>query len=333
MSRWLHNPTDNRLRAGWRILLFLILLAGLSIVGQTAVKAALGGIPKDPFLRTATAIGLAAVAATIAVPLARGLLDRRSFRSLGLVADRRAARDLAFGFVLSGAMAGVVFIVMWAAGWIEVHGVEWGAAVDATADPESWTFLPYFGLKALIALLLLDAVVGWWEELVFRGYLLQNMMEGIGLGWAVAVSCVLYGAVHAANPNAGVLSTSIIVLFGWLRIYGYLATGMLWLSIGMHVGWNFFQGAIFGYSASGHDVPGLIVHSPTGPDWLSGGSFGPEASVLTVPCVLLALVAMRAWARRTRPAGPAFVPAASVATTRPTSSPPSVDRRPTNGNT
>jgi hypothetical protein len=66
----------------------------------------------------------------------------------------------------------------------------------------------------------------------------------------------------------------------------------------MHVGWNFFQGPIFGYAASGHDTPVLVAQAPSGPAWLSGGAFGPEGSVLTIPVVAAALLAMRWWAGR-----------------------------------
>jgi len=146
--------------------------------------------------------------------------------------------------------------------------------------------------------LLVMALVGFWEELVFRGYILQNMAEGVGMTTAIVVSCLLYGLVHSANPNATLLSTGIIVLFGYLRIYGYLGTGQLWLSIGMHAGWNFFQATVFGFAASGHsEAHTLLTHEPLAADWLSGGHFGPEASVLTIPVVLLALLAMRLWSR------------------------------------
>jgi len=98
------------------------------------------------------------------------------------------------------------------------------------------------------------------------------------------------------NPNAGLLSTAIIVVFGYLRIYGYLSTGQRWLSIGMHTGWNFFQATVFGYAASGHaEEQTLFTHDTLAANWLSGGNFGPEASVLTIPVVLGALLAMRAW--------------------------------------
>ena len=155
------------------------------------------------------------------------------------------------------------------------------------------------GVSAFLLLLLPNILIGWWEEIVFRGYLLQNMAEGMGLRTAVLLSCILYGLVHAANPNAGLLSTSIIVLFGFLRIYGYLATKQLWLSIGMHVGWNFFQGPVFGYAASGQNSSlTLFQHTEIGPAWLTGGAFGPEASLITIPVLALALGAMWAWSQR-----------------------------------
>ena len=159
---------------------------------------------------------------------------------------------------------------------------------------------PTNALLMLVFPLMLTILIGYWEELVFRGYLLQNMAEGLGMIAAIVVSCLLYGLVHAANPNAGLLSSLIIVLFGFLRIYGYLATGLLWLSIGMHIGWNFFQGPVFGFAASGHlEEQTVIRHDLAGADWLSGGDFGPEASLVTVPVILLALGAMRLWSRHT----------------------------------
>lgn len=140
-------------------------------------------------------------------------------------------------------------------------------------------------------------LVAFWEELVFRGYLFQNMIDGMGKFWAIVASCLIYGVVHYTNPNAGILSSIIIVLFGYLRLFGYLETSQLWLAMGMHAAWNFFQGPVFGYAASGFETRTLLLHEPVGPDWLTGGAFGPEGSVVTIPIVLAALVAMRWWAR------------------------------------
>lgn len=281
-TRWLRNPQDGRLRAGWRILIFILLLVSINAALSIGLRAVLGGLPRTSPL----VLAIIAFSATLATWLSRRFVDRKDFVSLGLTSLRIAWQDLAFGFVLSGVMAATVFVAMFALGYI--------GNIEITASGGA-------ALAMLAAPLFLTVLIGFWEELVFRGYLLQNLAEGLGMNAAVVVSCLLYGAVHAANPNAGVLSTLIIVLFGYLRIYGYLASGLLWLSMGMHIGWNFFQASVFGYAASGHvEDNTLFRHEPTAPDWLSGGSFGPEASVLTIPVVLVALLAMRAWVGRRR---------------------------------
>lgn len=226
-------------------------------------------------------IVIIATSATLAVYIARRWIDRKSLSSLGLQTGVRGAADVVFGFLLSGIMAGTVFGAMLALGIIE------NVQVAAMSGPLA---------GVLAGSLLIMALVGFWEELVFRGYILQNMAEGMGMKTAIIACCVLYGLAHSANPNASLLSTAIIMLFGYLRIYGYLSTGQLWLSIGMHTGWNFFQASVFGFAASGHaEDRTLLTHDSLSADWLSGGDFGPEASVLIIPVVLLALVVMRLW--------------------------------------
>lgn len=280
IRNWFLNAADRRLRAGWRILLFLVLLMALAAGGQLAVRAMLGGLPRTSTL----VLVIIASAATIAVLIARRFLDHKSFVSFGLGRASTAWKDVLFGFALSGAMAGVVLWLMAESGVVNNVELRW-AGLSTVA--------------LLLSMLLPNMLIGYWEELVFRGYLLQNMSEGLGLKVAVVLSCLLYGLVHAANPNATALSSLIIVLFGFLRIYGYLATGMLWLSIGMHTGWNYFQSTVFGFAASGHaEKETVFTHDANAADWLSGGDFGPEGSVLIVPILLLALLAMRAWARR-----------------------------------
>lgn len=301
MKKYFINAGDGRFRAGWRILVFMVTFMALSLLGQTVLKAMFGGIPKTTtFLRNSIVIVIAAIAASAAVPLARRFLDKKPFVSLGLQFNSQSFKHFFFGFLLSGLMAASIFFIMKTSGLIEVTDINWGGRASEDSQLGSFaSYLAIVSLGSLTLLFLLDVIVGWWEELVFRGYLLQNMMEGMGLKIAVGVSCIIYGLVHAANPNAGLLSTSIIVLFGFLRIYGYLSTKQLWLSMGMHIGWNFFQGPIFGYAASGHETANLIMQTPNGPDWLSGGAFGPEGSIIVIPIIGLALLVMRWWAKRT----------------------------------
>ena len=276
---WFRSTEDGRLKAGWRIAAFLGIFYAIALPLLFGLRALLG-FSKSSFI----IIVIIAAAATPAVYIARRWIDKKNFVSLGLSWSKRGAADLLFGFLLSGLMAGTVFGAMVLLGYIgnvEVSASGW-SIVSILAGP-----------------LVITALIGFWEELVFRGYILQNMIEGMGMKAAIIVSCLLYGLVHSMNPNAGLLSTAIIVVFGYLRIYGYLSTGQLWLSIGMHTGWNFFQATVFGYAASGHaKEKTLVTHDMLAADWLSGGDFGPEGSVLTIPVVLGALLVMRAWSAR-----------------------------------
>lgn len=300
MKKYFININEKRLRTGWRIVIFFIIFMGISILGQTIFKAAYGGIPKtSEFLRNSIIIVIAAMAASIAVPLTRKFIDKKTFISLGYRINGQAVKDLLFGFLLSGFMAACVFLIMQATGLIEVTGNNWQQIKENEFPLGSFArYLATISFASLAFYLVIDIIVGWWEELVFRGYLLQNMIEGMGLKISILVSCLIYGIIHSVNPNAGLLSTLIIILFGYLRIYGYLSTGQLWLSIGMHTGWNYFQGPIFGYAASGHKAPGLIEQIAKGPDWLSGGEFGPEGSVLIIPIIGLAIFIMRWWGNK-----------------------------------
>ena len=278
MKNWFWNSAEERLRAGWRIAIFLVLFVAFAIGGQVLLRTLLGGLPKgSPMIFV-----ILAVSATGATLICRRFMDRASFVSLGLTWGRTAARDVAAGFVLSGMMAGMFVAIALALGLISEFRLNSIAAGVAG--------------QAFLVALCTTILVGYWEELVMRGYLLQNMAAGLGLRLAIVFSCLLYGLLHMANPNAGLLSSAIIVLFGYLRIYGYLSTGLLWLSIGMHTGWNFFQGFFFGFAASGHrEQETLFLHNTSGPDWLTGGNFGPEASVLVIPVLILSLLAMYRW--------------------------------------
>ncbi|MGD9486429.1 MAG: lysostaphin resistance A-like protein [Calditrichaceae bacterium] len=300
MKKYFYNSDEGRLRAGWRILIFIMMFWLFSAM-ILAIKPLLGEISKKEFLENYSIVILSilAIGASIAVPLARRLLDKRSFVSLGLKIDKSATQDIVFGFFLSGLMAGLVFSLMIILGLIEYNGIKVGNSHELN-DQSSYfvRFMSVISIGSLSILLLETILVGYWEELVFRGYLFQNMIAGMGMKLAIAISCLIYGLIHSTNPNAGLLSSSIIVLFGLLRIYGYLATKMLWLSIGMHIGWNFFQGPIFGYAASGHKKATLIDQTATSPDWLSGGAFGPEGSVIVIPIIILALLIIRWWSRR-----------------------------------
>lgn len=288
------NPEDGRLRAGWRILAFAGGLIALNAVMFISVRAILGGLPRQsmlPFL-------IFGFVATVSVFAARRFLDRRSFESLGLRCDRYAILDL-LGGVLNSAlvMATMFFILLWA-GLIEFQGFTWW-----TDDPAGVATLSAAALPAILAVLLELAIVAWWEELVFRGYLFQNTVSGLGLRGSIVLLSLVFGLLHGMNPNATLLSTVLIAVTTPQLIYAYLKTGQLWLPMGIHWGWNFFQASVFGFAASGQTSPTMIAQSPIGPEWLSGGAFGAEGSILIFPVTLLSMVGIHYWVRATRDSG------------------------------
>ena len=149
-------------------------------------------------------------------------------------------------------------------------------------------------------------IVAWWEELVWRGVILQYLIKGVGLIWAVVISSALFGLIHAGNPDATVLSTLLIALITPQLIYAYLKTGQLWLPIGLHLGWNFFQASVFGFASSGNVSPSLIMQKPLAADWLSGGSFGAEGSIIMIPFTIASFFLIHWWVGQTRAPGQGF---------------------------
>ena len=121
------------------------------------------------------------------------------------------------------------------------------------------------------------------EELIIRGVILRLLWRSFGPTIAFAVSAVLFGAGHLPNPESSFFAAFCIALEAGVMLGAFYAlTGRLWVSIGVHVSWNFTQGYIFGAAVSGVDVgPSLAKSSavPGYPEWLSGGAFGPEASL------------------------------------------------------
>ncbi len=139
-----------------------------------------------------------------------------------------------------------------------------------------------------------------FEEIVFRGIVFRILQEKTGSYAALLISGLLFGAMHLGNPNATLSSALMIAIeAGILLGAAYIYSGTLWLPIGLHFGWNFTQSGIFSANTSGMELPpGLLQISLEGPDWLTGGAFGPEAAIQTVLFCLVAAALMLAAARR-----------------------------------
>jgi membrane protease YdiL (CAAX protease family) len=127
---------------------------------------------------------------------------------------------------------------------------------------------------------------GFLEELLFRGALYRIVEEWLGSWASVVISSVVFGFVHLMNPDATMTGAIFISIeAGLLLAAAYMLTRRLWLGIGFHISWNYTQSAVFGGVVSGGVAePGLFKTVITGPDLITGGSFGLEASL--IPCIL-----------------------------------------------
>jgi hypothetical protein len=154
----------------------------------------------------------------------------------------------------------------------------------------------------LLLALLMAIGSGTIEEIVFRGVVFRLLEERAGTSLALAVSSLLFGLGHLVNPNATALGAAAIVVEGGLMLAAaYLLTRRLWLPIGVHAGWNFAQAGIFGVPTSGKRTTGLLEGELVGPEWLAGGRFGAEASIVAVVvCGALGAVLLVRAARRDR---------------------------------
>ena len=269
------SPEEPRLRTGWRLLLhailYLVVLMTLSLGALLLYRGELGVI----ITSISPAIMIELVSILSATYLARRFLDYRSFSSLGLQLDRSAASDLIIGFLIPSLMMALIFLIEYAAGWTQFQGWSW----QTVGIGPSITGL-LGGLSAFV-------LVGISEEIFSRGYHLQNLIEGLNLHWALFLSSSVFALLHFLNPSSSLMSTLGLLAAGYFLAYGWVRTRKLWLPIGLHIGWNFFEGNVFGFQVSGLDTFRLLLHTPSGPEFITGGNFGPEAGMIAIPAMLL----------------------------------------------
>lgn len=158
------------------------------------------------------------------------------------------------------------------------------AVVGAAAIVDVYNIVGDGGTGQLLYLLIATAILpGFMEELLFRGILFRWLEEFAGSWAALLVTSVLFGLAHINNPNATWFSSFTIAVEAGVLLGGaYMLTRSLWMPIGLHAAWNFTQGFIFDVPVSGLDQEGLVEAQLSGPELLSGGAFGLEASLIAL---------------------------------------------------
>ncbi|MGB5843128.1 MAG: CPBP family intramembrane glutamic endopeptidase, partial [Anaerolineales bacterium] len=184
------SPQEPRLRAGWRLLLQSVLLAFfLALLGLLANRGLgfISDISYAGFLLLGTLVTTLAI--TFSVYLARRFLDQRSFTSLGLQVNSQAVIDILYGVGLTGLMIGIIFLGLWALGWLQIESFAW--------QVENWGSVT----ASILVMVALFTLVSWQEELLTRGYWLQNLSAGLSQSLGVLISSALFALAHWFNPN------------------------------------------------------------------------------------------------------------------------------------
>jgi hypothetical protein len=264
------------LRAGWRILGYLLLSAGVGVM-LASIAAAIGG-------RVAELAGFPVMlgSAVLAGWGMLALVDRRRPGALGFALDPAAIKDSVAGLGIGGAMLGAAVALL------AVASMARWVADDGTV-PEY--------VAALATSFVFFAVAAAAEEAVFRGYAFQALVQGVGVWPAMLASSALFAYLHAGNPNVTPGALANIFLAGVMLAVAYLRTRSLWFATAVHLGWNWTMASLLDFPVSGlvRDMP-LYTARETGPDWVTGGSFGPEAGIAASLTIVLGTV----WMWRTR---------------------------------
>ena len=263
-----------RLRPSWRFF-----LAVVAVVFAYLAVGIILGMASDLFHRQpqhllfwANCLMLTALLAVFKI--LTGLVEEKPLGSIGLAFRGRWKTELGIGLLLGVAMI------------LAVAAMEWGLGLarfsrNSISAEQVLVGGAYYGL--------LFAVAAANEEITFRGYPFQRLVEAIGPAAAVAILSISFGLVHLENHFHTWQSTLNTILIGVPLAVAYLRTRTLWLPIGLHFAWNFMLGYGLGFPVSGILFSKTLLQaSVRGPAWLTGGDYGPEGGGLATGVILAA---------------------------------------------
>jgi len=295
----LDSTTSRRSERALQLALFLSSVFWFLAADVVAVRASRGLSerfslgPIRPLLTSIFLLFLLALGFTVLQTLTGRRAPLRDI--FGLPRRPTAAREWSLGASLGWGLVVLAILPMALARTLNIH---------LWAQPRA------FGLLLLNLLTL--AVAALAEEVAFRGYPFQRLIDATNPTLATIFMSLLFGAIHLANPGATFSSTIVTIFAGWLLAIMYLRTRALWVAWGFHFTWNATMGILFGLPISGITSFSPVVASNTvGPLWITGGDYGPEGSLI---CAIVILVLIFVTIRATRDlkyryAQPVIIPA------------------------
>ncbi len=266
------------LEKGWlRVLIYLIIAFVCTIpIGLLAYEFNSTNTVKNDVYKVTEPLQLLSiylssnVGLVFAVFVCRKLIDKKTIMSLGF-SVRNFVNDGLAGFFIAVLILCIGSLILVSFNYLSFTGYG-------------------FSIENLLLQLLLFVLVALVEELIFRGYILTNLMDSFNKWIALVISAVIFTLFHAVNPNINFIAIISLLVAGVLLGLNYIYTKQLWLAIFLHFGWNFFQGPILGFEVSGIKTTTVLQQTLVGPSIFTGGSFGFEASIICIFLELLTIV-------------------------------------------
>lgn len=262
------NPVlfnDRGLRAGWRLLLYILLIA-LFNVGIVFIVKAFHALPKGlPTPQQALVQETLGFCVVFCGALVMSRIERRSPGAYGLPLTEAFGKKfwlgMLFGLMEISVLIGLIFAF---------QGYSFGNLALSSKGIVGW------GLLHLV----LFTAVGFFEEFLFRGYTQFTLADGIGFWPAALILSLGFGAIHLNNPGEGLVGAASVVLVGLFFAFTLYRTGNLWYAVGLHASFDWGETYLFSVPNSGTFMQGHLSNSILhGPKWLTGGTVGPEGSV------------------------------------------------------
>lgn len=274
---------NGELRPGWRLLIFLVIVISLTAAANRLIAWALAGASNDVLsvIRLPEDFLIA-----LLVSWAMSKYEKRTIADYGLPWRRMFRARFWSGAVAGFASASALMLALRGFGLYHFEGValhgstvwKWGAG---------WA--------------LLFVLVGLREEFRARGYLLYTLTAGVGFWPAAVISSIYFGYSHHLNSGEDWIGLFNAGAFGLLQCFLLRRTGDLWLPIGFHAAFDWAETYFYGVADSGHVLPGHLLNSTySGPAWLSGGTVGPEGSVLATLLIVGIWLIARLWLREAK---------------------------------
>ena len=264
---------NGKIRSGWKIaLMFSMFIISALLVGFIFKAYSTASRNQVPSYIVEMLQNLCEIGAVI---LSVKVLERESLRSFGFPRRSGALKN-----ILWGGGFGVGSVIVYTA----IFVASGFAKLQQPLSHPRWS-------PSLLWLLILMILVGFGEEMMTRGYTLTLIRRQTGKTWlAVGVSAIIFAILHSLNSGFSALAATNLILFSLVTAAMYIRSGSLWMPIAYHVGWDYFEGNVFGYPNSGHRLQSLYSVGHVGNNVLTGGRFGPESGLVSTGLLLIALL-------------------------------------------